>query len=785
MPRLLAWARTQSTFLLLIAVAAGLAFGGVLHQSGLPATGHAVWIATTVVGIVPCAWWVLDAARHRRLGADVVALLALLGTLVVHEYLAGAVIAAMLASGRALESWAQARSERELRSLVERGARVAHRRLATGAGEAGTEEVVDVPVDEVTVGDLLLVKPGEVLPVDGRLERGLAVVEESALTGESAPSERHAGDALRSGAVNAGGPLELRATASAADSTYAGLVRLVSEAQASRAPAVRLADRYAGAFLALSVALAAVSWALSTDLSRAVAVLVVATPCPLILAVPVALISGLSRAAQRGIVVKGGAVLEQLAKARVLLFDKTGTLTAGRPTVSEVVALSSWPADELLRLAASLDQISPHALAASVVRAARERDLPLTMPRDVSEVAGHGVTGSVDGHRVVIGRADWVGPGRDTTWARQVRRRADRDGMLTIFVAVDGRPAGALLLDDPVRPCAARTLRRLRRRGIRRMVMVTGDQLEVAQRVGAVLGVDEVYAERTPAEKVEVVSLERRHGPAIMVGDGINDAPALALADVGVAMGARGATASSEAADVVLMVDRLDRLGEAVVISRRALAIATQSVVLGIGLSVCAMAFAALGLLPPTWGAIAQEGIDVAAIVNALRVLRIRSSSTPLEAEDAALAQRFTAEHTALRADIEQVRRVADAVGAVPDEQALAMARSLHRLLVDEIAPHERAEDAVLYPVLARVLGGADPTAPMSRAHVEIAHLIARLGRLLDGVGVEGMNGEGMDGDDRLELRRLLYGLHAILRLHNAQEEESYLSLADDASTGR
>jgi heavy metal translocating P-type ATPase len=762
------WAAYRPQAAFLAVTLAGLAAGALLHLGGLAGAERVVWTATTVTAVGPSAWWVIDAARHRRLGADVIALLALVGTLIVSEYLAGAVIAVMLASGRTLEAWAGARSQRELRVLLSRAPRVAHRRLGA--------QIYDVVVDDVRVGDLVMVKPGEIIPIDGRVESGLAVVDESALTGESVPVEARSGDAVRSGTLNAGGPFDMRATTTSAQSSYAGIVRLVSTAEASSAPAARLADRYAGVFLAASLVAAGCAWALSGLFARAVAVLVVATPCPLILAVPVALVAGLSRAAHRGVVIKGGAVLERMARADVLLFDKTGTLTAGRPTVADIVAPSGCSSDELLRLAASLDQVSPHVLAAAVVRAARQRDLPLSLPSGVEEIAGSGVRGRVEGRIVAVGKAGWVGPGPEVHWIRAARRRADRDGMLSVFVAVDGEPAGALLLSDPVRPDAARTIRGLRRDGIRRVVMVTGDRAEVANAVGAVIGVDEVLADRTPADKVEAVMIEGRSGSTIMVGDGINDAPALARADVGVAIGARGATASSEAADVVLTVDRLDRLGEAVVIARRALKIATQSVVAGIGLSIVAMVMAAVGWLPAAWGALAQEAIDVSVILNALRVLRPQRTDLRLEDADAQLACRFRADHAALRPDIEAVRAAADAVGVAPTEQALAMARQVHRILIEEVEPHEEAEDAELYPVLARILGGTDPTGTMSRAHIEIAHLIRRLGRLLDDLAAA----EAAEDDDLIELRRLLYGLYAILNLHFAQEDESYLSLADD-----
>ncbi len=432
---------------------------------------------------------------------------------------------------------------------------------------------------------------------------------------------RAIGDVVRSGVVNAGSPFDLRATTTAAESTYAGIVRLVSEAQADSAPSVRIADRYAAFFLPLTLAVAAGAWIFSGDAVRAVAVLVVATPCPLLLAVPIAVVSGLSRAARRGVVIKGGGALEQLGQGEILLLDKTGTLTAGRPTVTEIVAPDAPGPDEVLRLAACVDQVSPHVLAAAVVGAAHERGLVLDLPTDVEEVPGQGIHGRIDGRFVAVGKASWVAQ-RYPEWLAGVRRRAALDGALTIFVGIDGCLVGAILLDDPIRPDAARTMRELRRSGIGRIIMVTGDRDEVAESVGAAIGVDQVLAERSPAEKVEAVRAASREGVTIMVGDGINDAPALASAGVGVAIGVRGSTASSEAADVVLTVDRLDRLADAIRIAQRSRTIAIQSVVMGMGLSVLAMVAAAFGWLPPTAGAVLQEVIDVAAITNALRALK-------------------------------------------------------------------------------------------------------------------------------------------------------------------
>lgn len=723
----------------------------------------------TAVALVPALVSVVANLWRRKAGVDIVAVLALVGCLVVGEFLAGAVIAVMLATGRVLEGRAAARAERELHHLLARTPRQVHRYEGT--------TLTSPPLADVVPGDRLLVKPGEVVPVDGLAETP-AVLDESALTGESVPVERVPGEPVRSGVVNGGPPFDLRATTTAAESTYAGIVRLVEAAGADQAPFVRLADRYALAFVPLTVAMALATWAWSGSLVRAVAVLVVATPCPLILAAPVAITSGLSRAARRGVIVKGGSVLERLARAEILLLDKTGTLTAGRPAIVATVTEEGLDAAEVLRLAASLDQVSPHVLAAPVVRAAQRQGLALSLPEHVTEEPGHGIRGRVDGRDIAVGKASWVLPAVPPAWARAARRRADLDGSLTVFVGVDGRPAAALLIQDQVRPDAGRTIRDLRRAGIRRVVMVTGDRSAVAELIGNVVGVDATLAERTPSEKVEAVVAERRAGPVVMVGDGLNDAPALALADVGVALGSTGSSASSEAADVILTVDRLDRLADAMRIARRARRIALQSVVMGMGLSVVAMVAAAFGLLPVTAGAVLQEVIDVAAIGNALRVLTGSAGGRRLTGDDALISRRFSAEHRVLRPDLDRILAVADGLGGPAAPDTLPSVLAVHRFLVDDLLPHERAEESELYPVLDRVLGGEDPTGTMVRAHAEIAHLVHRLGRLLGELPPA-----GPDADEITELRRTLYGLHAILTLHFAQEDEGYLSLTDDEGT--
>ena len=753
--------------LLLAVTVCGLAGGAVAALAGARPAADVLWLATAAAGLGYALWATAGSIRRGRIGVDLIAVLAVAGAMAVGELLAAALIAVMLTSGRALEEWAAERAHRDLQALLARAPRTA-RRYRDGRLET-------VPLAGIVRGDLLMVAPGDVVPVDGTVSNDPAMLDESALTGEAHPVERPAGDAVRSGVLNAGGPFDLRATSSAEESTYAGIIRMVAEAERSQAPFVRLADRYALWFLPLTLAVAGIAWALGGP-ARAVAVLVVATPCPLILAAPVALVSGLSAAARRGVVVKNGGVLERLAQCRTLLLDKTGTLTAGRPAVTAIVPAGWLPSGEILRAAASLDQVSGHVLAGAIIHTAAGRGCALDRPSDVTEQAGQGIAGTVAGHHVALGRADWAGVTGEPSWVRVVRRRARLDGMLTVFVAVDRRPAGALLLEDRIRADARATIRALRRGGIERIILATGDRAEVAEAVGTITAVDEVHAGLTPAGKLAVVRREQRRGPVIMTGDGINDAPALALADVGVAMGARGSTASSEAADAVLTVDRLSRLGEVAAISRRTRRIARQSVLAGMGLSLAAMGVAAAGLLPAVWGALLQEAIDVAVILNALRALRPASPAAPLAPADAALTQRFRAEHEMVHAAIDQIRVAADALGGAAPAAAMTQVRQAYTLLTSQIGPHELSEDTQLYPVVNRVVGGDDPTAPMSRAHAEISYQILRLGRLLDDIG-----DAVPDEADLAELRSLLYGLDAILRLHTAQEDETYLSLGDPA----
>jgi heavy metal translocating P-type ATPase len=596
----------------------GTLAGGVCHLAGAPSAGDALWIATIAGTLIPVSWSVARALVRGDVGVDVIALLAMAAALIGGELLAGSVVAVMLLGGNALESYAAGSAERELTALLRRAPRIAHRRI-----DNTWEEVA---VDTVVPGDVVLVRSGEVVPVDGTLDSERAAIDASAVTGESLPLEQHRGDALRSGVANAGEAFELRATRAAADSSYAALVALVAAAQGERPPFTRLADRYAAIFLPLTLLLSGGAWAASGEFVRAVAVLVVATPCPLILAAPIALVSGLSRCAGEGIVLKGGTALEGLAAARTVLFDKTGTLTRGRPSVELIVPFDGIPGDEVLRLAASIEQLSAHVLAEGIVHDAQARGLRLEQPGDAHEDPGDGIEATVGARRIAVGGERWLRT-RGFTPADGVATAVEgaAPGRALVHVGIDGTIVGALVMADRLRPDAAELAHSLRDAGVRQVAMVTGDSDAVAQAIAHEAGLDRVYAECTPEQKLEVVRAVRARPelrPVVMVGDGVNDAPALALADVGVAIAGESETVSSEAADAVITVDRIDRVATAVRIGRRTMRIARQSVIAGMAMSLVAMAFAAAGLLPPVAGALLQEGIDVAVILNALRALR-------------------------------------------------------------------------------------------------------------------------------------------------------------------
>ncbi|AWC23733.1 Zinc-transporting ATPase [Aminobacter sp. MSH1] len=599
--------------LLAIAVA-GLAAGlaGVLGVQ-LPLPSESVWALATLPVIAALAVSIFRDVFAGRLGVDAIALLSMTAALLFDEALAAVVVAIMYTGGNVLEDYARGRAERDLKALTDRSPRIAHRRSG--------ERFESIPVEQVSVDDELMVRAGEVLPVDGVLLDD-ARIDESAITGEPFPMVCKRGDALRSGTVNAGEMFHMRASALAGQSTYAGIVRMVEAAQTARAPFIRMADRFALILLPLTLMVAALAWYASSDPIRALAVLVVATPCPLILAAPIAFIAGVSRAARHGILMKGSTALEALAKARTAVFDKTGTLTYGGAQLVEMEVAPGRDSDELFGLLASLEQASHHVLADAIVALAKNKGLNLFRPERVVEYRGSGLKGIVCGVSVSAGSQSLILAGRDLpAWAERIVARYKGQPALAVYVAVDERLVAILVLGDGLRADAVDALSRLRRAGITRSLMLTGDDAETANRIGGTLGFDRIVADASPADKVGLIKAEALAAPTMMVGDGINDAPALATATVGIAMGARGATASSEAADVIVLTDHLGPVADAVAIAHRTTTIAKQSIVVGLALSGAAMIAAAFGLITPVAGALLQEGIDVAVILNALRAL--------------------------------------------------------------------------------------------------------------------------------------------------------------------
>lgn len=545
--------------------------------------------------------------RSGTFGVDVLAVTAIGSTIAVGEFWAAAVIVLMLTGGEALEEYASGRARKDLTSLVSNAPRTAHLLTADGA-------VRDVDVADVEVGERVLVRAHEIVPLDGTLVSDAGVFDDSSLTGEPLPQERVAGDTVYSGAVNGAGAVSIEVARRAEDSQYQRIVALVEEAAASRAPMVRLADRYALPFTALALAIAGIAWWVSGDPLRFAQVLVVATPCPLIIGAPVAFMAGMSRAARRGAVIRSSATLEKLHRVATVAFDKTGTLTRGTPALVDVRPAGGLDADALVRLSAAAEQASVHVLADAIVRGATARGITLPVPQDVTETTAGGVTATVAGVRVVVGKRTFV--------AEQIGADVPAPGLapgeLAVHVATDGAYAGCLVLRDEVRADAAATVARLRAGGVGHVLMVTGDEEATARAVAEQVGIDDVRAGCLPADKVAAVR-DVSGRPVVMVGDGVNDAPVLAAADVGIALAARGSSAATESADVVILPDEVGRVAETVEIGRHTVNVALQSIWIGIAVSVALMLVATTGALPAVVGAWLQEAVDVVAIAWALR----------------------------------------------------------------------------------------------------------------------------------------------------------------------
>jgi heavy metal translocating P-type ATPase len=756
--RVLRWA--------LVAIAVtGLTAGIVAYLSERSDLADLCWMFATVPVVAGLAISIVKDLLSGRFGVDAVALVSMSGALALGQPLAGAVVALMYSGGNVLEDIAVARAAHDLRSLVDRAPRDAHRCVDSG--------IEEVPVGTVAVGDRLLVHAGEVVPVDGVVTSEIATIDESALTGEPIAVTKMRGAAILSGSLNAGETIAMTVSAVAGESTYAGIVRLVTAAQTAKAPFVRMADRYALIFLPVTLALAFVAWLISGDPLRSLAVLVAATPCPLILAAPVAFIAGVAQAARRGILVKGGGPLEALARGQTVLFDKTGTLTVGGARLLSVEVAPGETAEEILMLGASLEQASHHVIAGAIVAAAAERGLSLKVPEHVRESMGSGMQGVIDGRKVIAGSREMtLGGGHAPEWASRAIRRASWRSALIVFVAVEGRPIGALLLADELRSDTPRAIRLLRDAGINRIVMVTGDRVGAAQAIGAALDLDSVLAERVPSDKVDAVRSEQRLHPTIMVGDGINDAPALAAADVGIALGAGGASASSEAADVVILADRLDRVGEAIMIARRARHIAVESIIAGMALSILAMLAGTFGWLTPVPAAIVQEVIDVAVILNALRALS-PGRGTVRRGITAEAGRELHHNHVALIGNLDRLRSIVDALDDAVPERAATLIAAANRIVQDQVVVHERDDEGNVYPQLAKVLREGHGLSAMSRAHREILHIARLLGRVAEDLPTEKV--------DRYLIRdaqRLIEAVETLVRLHTAQEEDIYEAVA-------
>jgi heavy metal translocating P-type ATPase len=574
---------------------------GIVLNFSSTQLANIAWSFGAALGLALSVRWLIAAVKEKTLGSDVLAVLAIIATGLTNEWFAASLISLMLASGRALELWAQGKASRHLDELMKRAPLLAHVISSSG-------EVSDIAISDVQVHTKVLVRSGEVVPIDGLLEEP-GLFDESALTGESLPVWREANTSVSSGVVNSGNAVVIIASATAATSTYANLIQLVANAKDQASKGVRLANVWAARFVPLALLIALGTYLITQDIKQAVAVLVAATPCPLILAVPVALVAGISRAAQVGVIIKEGSAIEQLAQVEVVLLDKTGTLTEGGPRITDKVFAQGSDPDLVLALAASLEQTSANIVARAMVAEAKHRNLQLSLATEVKEIHGHGLSGMVSGHKVKVGQPSIpLQP-----WAKLTNA-------LLVEIEIDGEVVGYLGLDDPLREESLETVNHLKALGVKRVLMVSGDRKETVENIANQLGVTEFFAECSPTQKLGILKteMEASKGSVLVVGDGINDAPALAAADVGIAMGAKGTTAASQAASVVIVEDSIRRIANAIDISQIARTRALQASTIGMSLAIVAMISAAFGYLNPSQAALVQELIDAASITWAL-----------------------------------------------------------------------------------------------------------------------------------------------------------------------
>ncbi|MDT2558818.1 heavy metal translocating P-type ATPase [Lactococcus petauri] len=580
-----------------------IAAASLLAQFAFNAPLIARFIITVAGGILALSMFIemVKTLRKGNYGVDLLAITAIIATLLVGEYWASLIIILMLVGGETLEDYAAGRANRELSALLQKTPDIAH------VMQEG--KVVDMDLDDVEIGAHLLIKPMEVVPIDGVLLSEAAILDESSVTGETKPNELQQGDEILSGAINGSSSIEIRTSVAASESQFQKIVALVREAEATPANFVRLADRYAVPFTIMAYIIAAVAYFISGDPVRIAEVLVVASPCPLILAAPIAFVSGMSRSSKNGFLIKNGTIIEKLATAKAIFFDKTGTITDGKIEVDAIVPAEGISQEELLNIVYTIEKSSTHILAKAVSSYAESHNVQSLALENLSEVAGLGVTGQINGQLIKIGRASFVGAPEGL------------DFETAFYVSRDGQYIGAVTFSDTLRANAPAVIKDLRQTGFESITMLTGDNARVADKIAAQVGITEVYSNMLPEEKLAKIQASTIH-PTIMVGDGVNDAPALTLADVGISIGTGNNTVASEAADIVLLKNDLSSVTKAVHISRDTLTIAKQSVLIGIIICVILMLIAATGLIPAIIGALFQEVIDVVSILYALRALK-------------------------------------------------------------------------------------------------------------------------------------------------------------------
>jgi len=584
-----------------------LVIGIILYFSNLPKEAKYLLSFIAIVETIPLLWGMFQDLRVGTYGIDILAATAIVSSVALNQYWAAIVIVIMLTGGEALEDYAEHRAETELDALLKRAPQIAH--ILRGG------KVMDVKVSKVEIGNKIIIKPGELVPVDAVIIEGSASFDQSSLTGESVPVSKGIGDSLLSGSVNMDGAITAKALRPASDSQYEQIIKLVKSAQNSQTPFVRLADRYSIPFTAIAFMIAIGAWIISHQSIRFVEVLVVATPCPLILAAPIAVISGMSRAAKNGIIIKTGGALERLAEAKSIAFDKTGTLTTGIANIKEIKAFGKNKKSEVLRLASSLEQNSNHVLALSIVNEAKRLKIKLSKAVGVKNFSGNGMSGKVSGRLVYVGNLSMM-LNHGVEIPKNINHTKNKDTMS--YVAFEKQLIGSISFDDKIRPESKATIARLRQLGFKNMILITGDLESKARSVAKVLGIDKVIAGALPGDKINAIEQDNLR-PVVFVGDGVNDAPVLTAADVGIALGAQGQTAASESADMVIMLDDFSKVAKAREIAKRTFSIAQQSILIGIAMSLVLMLVFATGKFPPVYGALLQELVDVFVIFNALR----------------------------------------------------------------------------------------------------------------------------------------------------------------------